>query len=210
MAVDAGCGGGLFAELLARRAERVVAFDTSFTMLVLTRRRLRRAGVDNVLVVRADLCRPPLGARSADLVLSVNALHHTEIDVSLPALASLVADGGRLAVRDLVSRTPRLRKTVPVAALHSLRRVARSVLSYGVCEGLRLGRFLLHPLWLRPRAGRPKLTPAGFGDACRRLLPGCRVGPLRRDAMTVVWEPGSVSSAARAPAGGSPGEEPRC
>jgi SAM-dependent methyltransferase len=198
LAVDVGCGGGLLAGKLAARARRVVALDTSWRMLLVARRHLAGLGKGNVWLVMADMCRPPLRDGSAQFVLSVNSLHHTSLDASLPALAAVLSEGGWLVARDFVRSFPRLAKSVPVKFLKSLGWLARCVAKDGLREGLRSGSFFIDRRWLRPES-RLKLTPVEFSHSSARLLPGSLVVRLRHRVVHLLWErpPAPASPPAR-------------
>lgn len=75
--VDAPCGQGNFTEALARAVPRgiVIAIDLSDVMLDLARDRLERAGVHNVVLLRADALDLPLKDRAARAFSSCGGLH---------------------------------------------------------------------------------------------------------------------------------------
>jgi ubiquinone/menaquinone biosynthesis C-methylase UbiE len=100
LAVDVGCGGGTYAiDLLAPSTARVVAMDISWRHAWITRERVRRQGLDNVLVVVASADALPFKGGIADLVLCSEVLEHVANDaqalrelarVSKPACGRLV------------------------------------------------------------------------------------------------------------------------
>jgi ubiquinone/menaquinone biosynthesis C-methylase UbiE len=76
-ALDLGCGNGRHAELLAERADRVVALDASGELLsVAGERALDRGYADRLAPVAGDAARLPLTADGVDLAVYVAALHH--------------------------------------------------------------------------------------------------------------------------------------
>jgi len=187
LAVDAGCGAGAPTRTLAGLAHRVVGIDSSWTQLLLARKNLAEGRVGNVLLVRGDMCRPPLRVRTVDFVLSILALHHTDRQASLPALGALLAPGGVLAARSWVARFGRLRRLPPARLLVSLRRIFAEIRRFGLRRGLSLSRFLLHPRWLWHNS-QPKPHPERFRSECERLLPGCEVHRHDHASVTLVWQ----------------------
>lgn len=72
--LDAGCGSGLYCELLLERGARVTGVDQSAGMLAHARRRLAGRGVD---LHEADLRRPlPFADGSFDAIVSALVLHY--------------------------------------------------------------------------------------------------------------------------------------
>lgn len=99
--MDAGCGSGRVTEMLLARLPRgrVVALDTSSTMLEEARRRL--AGhADRVEFVQADLAGPlPIGA-PVDAVLSTATFHWViDHDALFRNLGAAIRPGGRLVAQ---------------------------------------------------------------------------------------------------------------
>ena len=73
---DLGSGEGLLSELLARRCRKVIAVDNSAKMVAFGAAKAKRNGVKNLEFRLGDLEDPPLAARSVDLVILSQALHH--------------------------------------------------------------------------------------------------------------------------------------
>ncbi len=98
---DLGSGPGYFSLRFARAVGpdgRVYAVDTDPDMLALVELEAQRAGLDNVVVVRAERDRVDLPG-AVDLVFLANAYHHLpDRDRYVRQLSRLVRDGGRLAV----------------------------------------------------------------------------------------------------------------
>ncbi|UPV73570.1 class I SAM-dependent methyltransferase [Halorussus limi] len=101
VALDLGCGNGRHAELLAERADRVVAADASRGLLETARERAAERGFDADLV-QADAARLPLGDATVELAVYVATLHHLpsrDARVgSLDELARVLAPEGRALV----------------------------------------------------------------------------------------------------------------
>ncbi|MBI5284566.1 MAG: methyltransferase domain-containing protein [Chloroflexi bacterium] len=73
--IDACCGSGMDAEMLAREGARVIAIDISEGCAQRARLRARRYGLD-YLVVAGDLERLPLRSGAADIGYVHDGLHH--------------------------------------------------------------------------------------------------------------------------------------
>ncbi|MFC4761832.1 class I SAM-dependent methyltransferase [Dyella koreensis] len=96
--LDAGCGTGealqWFRDALGVNGI-VIGLDLSSPHLAVAR---AQAQID-VLVAQADMTKPPLSARSFDLVWSVNTINHLrDPDASVATLSTLLRPGGRIAL----------------------------------------------------------------------------------------------------------------
>jgi ubiquinone/menaquinone biosynthesis C-methylase UbiE len=101
VALDLGCGNGRHAELLAERADRVIAADASRGVLETARQRATDRGFDADLL-QADAARLPLRDATVGLAVYVATLHHlpsrdARLD-SLDELARVLTSGGRALV----------------------------------------------------------------------------------------------------------------
>lgn len=103
--VDIGCGGGLFAEELARLGMNVIGVDPAEASLQAARTHARNSGldIDYRLGVGEDL---PLEDSSVDMAVCVDVLEHVDdIGVVLRETARVLRAGG-LYLFDTVNRTP--------------------------------------------------------------------------------------------------------
>lgn len=99
---DLGAGEGWLSQLLARRAEKVIAVDNSPKMVAFGRAESKKKNIPNLEYRLGDLADPPIPARSVDIVILSQALHHTaNPQQAVAAAANLLRKGGRLIVLDL-------------------------------------------------------------------------------------------------------------
>src|SRR5579862_3490688 len=62
--LEAGCGTGRMTQVFASRAREVTAIDFSFQSLCVNRKKLQKAGVKNVHLLQADLCKLPFKSKA--------------------------------------------------------------------------------------------------------------------------------------------------
>jgi len=99
---DLGAGEGWLSQLLARRAEKVIAVDNSPRMVAFGRAESKKKNIPNLEYRLGDLADPPIPPRSVDLVILSQALHHVaNPQQAVAAAAKLLRQGGRLIVLDL-------------------------------------------------------------------------------------------------------------
>jgi ubiquinone/menaquinone biosynthesis C-methylase UbiE len=99
---DLGAGEGWLSQLLARRAEKVIAVDNSPKMVAFGRAEAKKKGIANLEYRLGDLAAPPIPASSVDMVILSQALHHAaNPQQAVAAAAKLLRKGGRLIVLDL-------------------------------------------------------------------------------------------------------------
>jgi 2-polyprenyl-3-methyl-5-hydroxy-6-metoxy-1,4-benzoquinol methylase len=185
-ALDAGCGTGLHADLLADRYTDVLAVDLSAPMLAhATRHRPHR----NVRYERRDLLAVTTGADGPfDLVLSAYTLHHVpDLPAALAHLRGLVRPGGTVLLVDVVDD----RRPVPRSWLRAEAwRTFRADLLHRrrpVAEAAELLRLSLDPDWLDHQR-TDRLLPAAEWDAIARdALPGADITTLGR-ARALRWQ----------------------
>lgn len=105
--VDLGCGGGLFAEPMARQGARVVGIDASAPSLAVAQ--AHGVGIDGLHYQLGDVRAPPLPAGCADLVCCADVLEHVDgWRQAVTAAARLLRPGGKLYV-STINRTWRAR-----------------------------------------------------------------------------------------------------
>jgi ubiquinone/menaquinone biosynthesis C-methylase UbiE len=100
---DLGAGEGTFSQLLAQRAEKVIAIDNSEKMVEYGQMMAVKNGVANVEYRQGDLEDLPIENASVDLAFFSQALHHAQHPEKAMAEAyRILRPGGRVAVLDLV------------------------------------------------------------------------------------------------------------
>jgi SAM-dependent methyltransferase/biotin operon repressor len=99
---DLGAGEGSFALLLAQRARRVIAVDSSAKMIDVGREEARRNSIANVDFRLGDMEDVPIGDREVDLVFFSQSLHHAlHPEHALEEAARILTLQGRVVILDL-------------------------------------------------------------------------------------------------------------
>lgn len=100
---DLGTGEGAFALLLAQRAKKVIAVDTSAKMIEVGRDQALRHGVDNVDFRLGDMEEIPIADSEVDLVFFSQSLHHALHPArAVEEAFRILTPGGRIVLLDLV------------------------------------------------------------------------------------------------------------
>ena len=100
--LEAGCGTGRMTRILSPTVREMVALDFSFESLRVNRRKLLAAGVTNVHLVQANLCRLPFVDCTFDRIVSCQVLEHVPGPearaAAVSSLSSVLKPGGTLAL----------------------------------------------------------------------------------------------------------------
>lgn len=100
---DLGAGEGTLAQLLAQRAEKVIAVDLSPKMVEFGSELARKHELPNLEYRLGDIEVPPIEPGTLDLAILSQALHHAEHPQrALEAAFIALKTGGRLVVLDLL------------------------------------------------------------------------------------------------------------
>jgi SAM-dependent methyltransferase len=99
LALDIGCGAGMFTRLLAQRATHVYGLDLSPAMIRCARE--RSTGHANVSLEVADIRTVALPDDRFDCIVSIATLHHLPLAPILTQLRDALRPGGVLLVLDL-------------------------------------------------------------------------------------------------------------
>jgi len=99
---DLGTGEGAFALLLAQRASRVIAVDSSANMIEVGREQAQRNGIQNVEFRLGDMEELPIADAEVELVFYSQSLHHAlHPERALAEAARILVPGGRVVILDL-------------------------------------------------------------------------------------------------------------
>jgi ArsR family transcriptional regulator len=100
---DLGAGEGTLSQLLAQRAKKVIAVDSSEKMVAYGAELAKKHGFKNLEYRLGDIENPPIDAGTVDLVFLSQALHHAQRPAqAVRAAYTLLKPGGRIVVLDLL------------------------------------------------------------------------------------------------------------
>ncbi|MFM2197940.1 MAG: hypothetical protein RLZZ505_1372 [Verrucomicrobiota bacterium] len=100
---DLGAGEGTLSQLLAQRAEKVIAIDLSPKMVDYAQQLAVKNGLANLEFRIGDIEEPPIADGSIDLAILSQALHHAENPQrAIDAAFRILRPGGRLIILDLL------------------------------------------------------------------------------------------------------------
>jgi ArsR family transcriptional regulator len=100
---DLGAGEGASALLLAQRAKKVIAVDSSARIIEFGREQAQRHGVKNIDYRLGDMEEIPIGDGEVELVFFSQSLHHAlHPERALAEAARILVPGGRIMILDLV------------------------------------------------------------------------------------------------------------
>jgi ArsR family transcriptional regulator len=101
---DLGAGEGTLSQLLARRAKKVIAIDSSEKMVEFGASLAREHGFQNLEYRLGDIEAPPIDDAFVDIALFSQALHHAARPAKAIAEAfRILKPGGRVVILDLAS-----------------------------------------------------------------------------------------------------------
>jgi ubiquinone/menaquinone biosynthesis C-methylase UbiE len=99
---DLGAGEGTLSQLLAQRAERVVAVDNAPNMVAFGTKLAQQNGLANLEYRLGDLESPPIAERSLDIAFFSQSLHHAiHPQQAVVAAHRILKPGGRIVILDL-------------------------------------------------------------------------------------------------------------
>jgi ubiquinone/menaquinone biosynthesis C-methylase UbiE len=100
---DLGAGEGTLSQLLAQRAEKVIAVDNSEKMVAYGADLANKHGFKNLEYRLGDIEEPPIDPGTVDLVFLSQALHHAlNPERAIRAAHGILKPGGRIVILDLL------------------------------------------------------------------------------------------------------------
>ena len=103
---DLGAGEGTLSQLIAQRAKKVIAIDSSEKMVEFGQRLAKENELPNLEYRLGDIESPPIDDSSVDLAILSQALHHAEQpSKALSEAHRILKPRGRLIVLDLLQHT---------------------------------------------------------------------------------------------------------
>ncbi len=100
---DLGAGEGTFSQLLAQRAKKVIAIDSSEKMVEFGSKVAKENGFKNLEYRLGDIEDPPIDDAAVDLVFFSQSLHHAvKPERALQSAFRILKPGGRVIVLDLL------------------------------------------------------------------------------------------------------------
>jgi SAM-dependent methyltransferase len=108
--LDVACGAAHAAEQVAPSVGLVIGVDLTPELLAIGARRMREAGIVNVVLQEGAATALPFVDESFDVVFCRSALHHfDDPDGAVAEMARVCRRGGRVVVSDVVVPDPRIR-----------------------------------------------------------------------------------------------------
>lgn len=100
---DLGAGEGTFSQLLAQRAEKVIAIDNSEKMVEYGKTVARENGYHNLEYRLGGIEDPPIRDASVDLAFFSQSLHHAlHPEIAIAAARRILKPGGHIVILDLL------------------------------------------------------------------------------------------------------------
>jgi len=104
--VDFGAGEGTLSQLLAQRAQQVIAIDNSEKMVEFGSNLAKEHGLKNLEYRLGDIEAPPVEDNSVDLAIFSQALHHAKSpEQALSEAYRILKKGGTIVVLDLLEHS---------------------------------------------------------------------------------------------------------
>lgn len=101
---DLGAGEGTLSQLLAKKARKVIAIDSSPKMVEFGSKLAKKHGFKNLEYRLGDIEDPPIAKNSVDLAILSQALHHAiHPQRAIAAAHEILKRSGRLVILDLLS-----------------------------------------------------------------------------------------------------------
>jgi SAM-dependent methyltransferase len=163
-ALDVGCGTGLFARRLARRARSVDAVDRAPEVIAAARALSR--DVPNVDYVEADLASHDLGNGRYDYISCIASIHHMPFAETVTRLRDALAPGGVLAIVGCY------RQARPADYARDLIAIPSNLAANAVLGAIARRRGTPGPAHVPAPVTQPRTTLEEIKRDADRLLPG--------------------------------------
>lgn len=99
IAIDVGCGSGIYFHELVRKGYRVYGMDLSFEMIQTARARAKSTTGGQISLLQADVEALPIRATSADVIICVGVLAYLlDDETALQELGNVLKKGGHLLI----------------------------------------------------------------------------------------------------------------
>lgn len=187
--LDVGCGDGVLTRALARRGVAMLAIDVSPKMIDLARARTDRGMMVDYRV--GDFMTLSLPPAAFDVVMSVNTVHHMELERVVPRLVACVAPGGTLLIQDVVTRNGV--RALPINVVASVRRRLRRLLTPSRISSRVASLYAQHGI------GESYLTPERVVAEYQAILPDARIEQHLEWRYSVIWTRPSAHGTADVP-----------
>ena len=93
--LEVGCGPFYFGQGIANECKLVIGIDVSFSALVLAKRMLEEASIENYLLIQGDILDMPLRSLSVDLIYGGGVIEHfKDTQRSVTEMYRVLAEGG--------------------------------------------------------------------------------------------------------------------
>ena len=97
-ALEVGCGLSLFAQKLAERSQTVDALDVDSATLA---KASKRSTAPNIAYLNADFLAVDLPEAAYDVIVSIAAIHHMDLEAALKKMKKLLRPFGKLLILGL-------------------------------------------------------------------------------------------------------------
>ena len=178
-ALEIGCGTGVFARLLAKRSDRVLALDLSPNMIRIARDRSKQHS--NIRFRIADAVKWDFPAEQFDCIVSIATLHHLPIQEMLSRMKIALRVNGTLVVLDLF-QAEGLR-----GAFTNMLAILVNLVLHLIRNGRLRETRRLREAWAEHGQRDSYLTLSHIRQVCASILPGARVRKHLLWRYSITW-----------------------
>lgn len=182
IALDIGCGTGMFSRQLAHRSQNVLGLDLSPEMIRVAKSR-SQGNTSKITYQVADVMEYPLSNNHFDCIASIATLHHLPFEEILLKIKQALKPGGTLLVLDLFEE-----ERPPVDFAYNVLAVPVSK----TLKLLKLGRLQdspeVHAAWEAHSQHDRFLTLSEIRETAQKILPGTRVWRHLLWRYSLIWQ----------------------